>query len=66
MTNAFIFLNGDYSKSINIYKDLNIDENHIYCADGGAKQVLKLGYIPREVWGDFDSLDKNSLDKLKN
>lgn len=66
MTNAFIFLNGQFPSCKNFYDNLNIDSNHLFCADGGAKKALELNYIPKEVWGDFDSLDSNSLDMLKS
>lgn len=65
MTKAFIFLNGDFPVCKNFYNNLNIDTSHLFCADGGAKKALELNYIPKEVWGDFDSLDQSSIDFLK-
>lgn len=64
MTKAFIFLNGEFPKSMEFYKNLNIDNAHLFCADGGARKALELNYIPKEVWGDFDSLDENSINLL--
>lgn len=66
MTKAFIFLNGEFSDSKDFYESLNIDNKHLYCADGGSKKALELGYIPKEVWGDFDSLDSKSFETLKS
>lgn len=66
MTEAFIFLNGEFPVCKNFYKNLNIDTKHLFCADGGALKALELNYTPREVWGDFDSLDENSLNILKS
>jgi len=66
MTKAFIFLNGVFPNCKDFYNTLNINTEHLFCADGGAKKALELNYIPKEVWGDFDSLDKTSLDLLKS
>ncbi|MDX8335492.1 thiamine diphosphokinase [Cetobacterium sp. C33] len=65
MTKAFIFLNGDFPKCEKFYENLKIDNNHLYCADGGAKKALELNYTPKEVWGDFDSLDDFYINLLK-
>lgn len=65
MTKAFIFLNGTFPEDDKFYKKLNIDSNHFYCADGGAKKAIELNIIPKEVWGDFDSLDETNLQILK-
>lgn len=64
MTKAFIFLNGEFPESKEFYENLNIDNAHLFCADGGARKALELNYIPKEVWGDFDSLDNNSIKSL--
>lgn len=66
MTKAFIFLNGDFPNCKDFYNNLNIDTNHLFCADGGAKKALELNYVPKEVWGDFDSLEQTYIDLLKN
>lgn len=65
MTKAFIFLNGDFPNCEDFYNNLNINTEHLFCADGGAKKALELNYIPKEVWGDFDSLDQIYIDSLK-
>ncbi|MGL4642166.1 MAG: thiamine diphosphokinase [Cetobacterium sp.] len=65
MTKAFIFLNGEFSNSPDFYKSLNIDEKHLYCADGGSKKAIQLGLSPKEVWGDFDSLESEDFEYLK-
>lgn len=66
MTKAFIFLNGEFTENLEFYKNLNINEKDLYCADGGAKEALKLGYTPKEVWGDFDSLTEDDIKVLKS
>ncbi|MGL5983644.1 MAG: thiamine diphosphokinase [Cetobacterium sp.] len=65
MTKAFIFLNGEFSESQIFFDNLNIDPNHLYCADGGCKKAIQLNYTPKEVWGDFDSLDSKYIKLLK-
>lgn len=62
---AIVFLNGEFPKDREFYKKLNIDEKHLYCADGGAKKALELGLTPKEVWGDFDSLSKLEVESLE-
>ncbi|MGL4652335.1 thiamine diphosphokinase [Cetobacterium sp.] len=66
MTKAFIFLNGEFSNSKDFYESLSIDSQHLYCADGGSKKALELNLVPKEVWGDFDSLDTDSFEILKS
>lgn len=62
---VFVFLNGEFPKEKKFYKNLNIDEKHLYCADGGAKKALELGLTPKEVWGDFDSLSDLEVESLE-
>lgn len=38
----------------------------IICADGGAEYALKCGVVPDVLIGDLDSLDMNTLDKIKD
>lgn len=63
---AYIFLNGEFPTSSAFYKNLNIENRYLFCADGGAKKAIELGLIPNEVWGDFDSLDSCSMKWLQN
>ena len=62
---AILFLNGEFPKKKEFYEELNIDENNLFCADGGARKALELNLIPREVWGDFDSLDTDEIEELR-
>lgn len=58
---AYLFLNGELRGNKNFY--LNFIENHkgdIYCADGGANFCYELTLIPKEIYGDFDSI-KNDV-----
>ena len=54
---AYLFLNGELRGNKNFY--LNFIENHkgdIYCADGGANICYELDTIPKEIYGDLDSI----------
>ena len=58
---AYLFLNGELRGNKNFY--LNFIENHkgdIYCADGGANICYELDFIPKEIYGDLDSI-KNEV-----
>ena len=58
---AYLFLNGELRGNKNFY--LNFIDNHkgdIYCADGGANFCYELTLIPKEIYGDFDSI-KNDV-----
>ena len=57
---AYLFLNGELRGNKNFY--LNFIENHkgdIYCADGGANICYELNLIPKEIYGDLDSIKNN-------
>ncbi|WP_195340399.1 thiamine diphosphokinase [Fusobacterium sp. 1001295B_180824_G3] len=54
---AYLFLNGELRGSKKFY--LNLIENQkgdIYCADGGANICYKLNLVPKEIYGDLDSI----------
>ena len=58
---AYLFLNGESRGDKNFY--LDFIKNHkgdIYCADGGANFCYELTLIPKEIYGDFDSI-KNDV-----
>ena len=58
---AYLFLNGELRGNKNFY--LDFIKNHkgdIYCADGGANFCYELTLIPKEIYGDFDSI-KNDV-----
>ena len=58
---AYLFLNGELRGDKNFY--LGFIKNHkgdIYCADGGANFCYELTLIPKEIYGDFDSI-KNDV-----
>ena len=57
---AYLFLNGELRGNKNFY--LNFIENHkgdIYCADGGANICYELNLIPKEIYGDLDSIEND-------
>lgn len=60
---AFLILNGEMDLKQEFYrKILNEYKENIYCADGGLKYARALEFVPREVWGDFDSVEKEDLE----
>lgn len=64
MKKAIIFLGGvieDYSK-LSYLDNINY---HIFCADSGAKHAMALNLNPKFIIGDFDSIDKNTMDFFK-
>ena len=57
---AYLFLNGELRGNKNFY--LDFIKNHkgdIYCADGGANICYELNLIPKEIYGDLDSIKNN-------
>ena len=65
MRRVIIFANGEYS-SLDFYHNHIKEDDYIICADGGANTAWEAGIIPDLVMGDFDSVDKNILNKLEN
>lgn len=53
-------------ENLNIIKRLCEDVDLVVCADGGADLVVKAGCIPGIVIGDLDSIEKNTLNMLKD
>lgn len=63
MKTAFIFIHSQQSK--NIGPKLKIkNEDLLIGVDGGAKNILNLGLIPKVVVGDFDSLNQKIISQL--
>jgi len=60
-----IIANGEI-KNYDFYKDLISKSDLIICADGGVNHCVDLHVVPDYVIGDFDSIDKNLLEELKN
>ena len=58
---AYLFLNGELKGNKKFYLDF-IENNRgdIYCADGGANFCYELTLIPKEIYGDLDSI-KNDV-----
>lgn len=65
VSHAVIFLNGELSDCTPITKYVT-SHSRIIAADGGAKQVVDMGYIPHVVLGDFDSISPDIRETLKN
>ena len=54
---AYLFFNGQLKGSKKFYSNLiEKQEGDIYCADGGANIVYQLNLIPKEIYGDLDSI----------
>ena len=64
MKRAVIFSNGDLADVSRVKKMLK-KTDFIIAANGGTRQVLKLGRLPDVVIGDLDSLDKKTKKKLE-
>lgn len=63
---AYLFLNGELLGDKNFYKNfIEKEKGDIFCADGGANIAFNLGIIPLEIWGDLDSINKETLDYYK-
>lgn len=66
MRRAYVFFNGELLGSKEFYLTLlEGEEGDIYCADGGANLLEKLGIFPREIWGDLDSVSEEILQKYE-
>lgn len=53
-------------ENLDLIKKLCKDVDLVVCADGGADLVVKADCIPGIVIGDLDSIEKNTLNKLKD
>jgi len=51
---AYLFFNGQLRGSKKFYS--NLIAGDIYCADGGANIAYQLNLIPKEIYGDLDSI----------
>ena len=66
MKRAYVFFNGELLGRKEYYLELlKSEEGDIYCADGGANLLERLGILPMEIWGDFDSVSQNILEKYE-
>ena len=58
---AYLFLNGELKGNKKFYLDFTENnKGDIYCADGGANICYELDLIPKEIYGDLDSI-KNDV-----
>jgi len=62
MRTAYVFLNGELQGSGQFYRDfMTACPGDVFCADGGLYHAEKLGILPVEIFGDFDSTDGETL-----
>lgn len=61
---AVIFSGGNFSDTPLSRKAIK-DANIIITADKGADAAIKIGIMPHVIIGDFDSVSKNTQEKLK-
>lgn len=63
---AILFLNGEMDLKKDFYREFFkgcIED--IYCADGGLTYARRLNLIPKEIWGDLDSVDSQDIEWAK-
>ncbi len=65
MRKAIIFLNGAINIDDPFYSKI-IGNGDIFCADGGANHLFRLGGIPKLILGDLDSLLEDVYTYYKN
>lgn len=67
MRRAYLFLNGELLGKESFYlAEIEKNLGDIYCADGGANKLAKLQkFLPKEIWGDLDSISGDTLEKFK-
>ena len=54
---AYLFLNGELRGSRKFYLNfIEKQKGDIYCADGGANICYELNLLPKEIYGDLDSI----------
>ena len=54
---AYLFLNGELRGDTKFYLNfIKKQKGDIYCADGGANICYELNSIPKEIYGDLDSI----------
>ncbi|MGL4567404.1 MAG: thiamine diphosphokinase [Fusobacteriaceae bacterium] len=64
---AYLFLNGELEGDKIFFKNyISEKPGEIYCADGGYRHCKKLNLIPKEIWGDMDSIDLSELQKAED
>ena len=61
---SYIFLSGELAGDCDYYRNL-IKDAPVYCGDGGANLVYKMGLTPVEIWGDMDSIAPEVLEEFK-
>lgn len=66
MSCAILFFNGELRGSKNFYQNfIAKNKADIFCADGGANLCKDLEILPKEIWGDMDSILEENLKYFK-
>ena len=63
---AVIFLNGEYSYKDGFFDKVIDEDTDIFCADGGTNYCIEMGYVPKCIYGDLDSIKPEILDKVSD
>lgn len=67
MKYAILFFNGELRGSKKFFQKFFFSyKPDIFCADGGANLCKNLNLIPKEIWGDLDSISDENLSFFKN
>ena len=59
---ALVFLNGECDLSDDDIRSYAADSDGLFCADGGARHIHRIGLVPTLVAGDMDSIGRDLLD----
>ncbi|MCS7054341.1 MAG: thiamine diphosphokinase [Ignavibacterium sp.] len=66
MKKCIIIANGKAPKRSDVIFFLKKGYDTIFCADGGANSIRKIGLAPNFIIGDFDSVSKDTLNYFKD
>jgi thiamine pyrophosphokinase len=63
---AYLFLNGELLGEMEFYKNFMEKKiGEIFCADGGYNFLVGTKLLPKEIWGDMDSINLKELEILE-
>jgi thiamine pyrophosphokinase len=65
MKNKIALIANGTIQDINYHKQKIKESDILICADGGSNNAMKMNLIPDYIIGDFDSIEKKTLDFFK-